>query len=226
MFNILVVEDDAKLNRLFCTVLEKKGYQPVAAFNGEQALNLMNTHYIDLLITDVMMPEMDGFELVRLLRQSGYQLPVLVITAKEQFKDKQTGFTIGVDDYMVKPIDVNEMILRVGALLRRAQIVSERRIVIGQTTLDYDSYTVSIGARDMILPQKEFQLLYKLASYPDKIFTRRQLMDEIWGPDSDTDERTVDVHINRVRERIRGSRDFKIQTVHGLGYKVVKSDEA
>lgn len=224
MFHILVVEDDTKLRSLFCTVLTRNGYLAVPAADGREALELLDSEYIDLIISDVMMPGMSGYELIRTLRGNGYTLPILIITAKESFEDKQEGFLAGTDDYMVKPIDVNEMILRVGALLKRARIATDRRIVCGSTTLNYDALTVTIAGQETLLPQKEFYLLYKLMSYPNKIFTRQQLMDEIWGMDSSSDERTVDVHINRLRERFRSCDDFLIMTVRGLGYKVVKSE--
>lgn len=222
MFNILVVEDDAKLRQLFCTVLTRNGYQALPAVNGEDALDVLDKEYIDLMICDIMMPRMDGFELTRTLRDNNQQLPILMVTARENFADKQQGFLVGIDDYMVKPINVNEMILRVGALLRRAKIISERRIEWGETLLDYDTLTVIQGPESILLPQKEFYLLYKMISYPNKIFTKQQLMDEIWGMDSESDEHTVVVHINRLRERFRESEDFEIVTVRGLGYKAVK----
>lgn len=224
MFHILVVEDDAKLRSLFCTVLNHDGYLTVPASGGREALELLDSEYIDLIISDIMMPGMDGYELIRTLRGNGYSLPILIITAKERFEDKQEGFQAGTDDYMVKPIDVNEMVLRVGALLKRARIATDRRIICGKTTLDYDALTVTVDGEETALPQKEFYLLYKLMSYPNKIFTRQRLMDEIWGMDSTSDERTVDVHINRLRERFRDCDDFLIMTVRGLGYKVVKAE--
>ena len=224
MINILVVEDDIKLNKLFCTVLNRSNYRTFPATDGVEALGILDKEYIDLIVLDIMMPNMDGYELTKILRDAGYDLPILMITAKEDFKDKQKGFNMGIDDYMVKPIDVNEMVLRVDALLRRAQIVNTRKIEIGTTILDYDSLTAIIGDDEFLLPQKEFYLLYKLLSYPNKIFTRQQLMDEIWGMDSETDERTVDVHINRLRDRFKDSLDFKIVTIRGLGYKVVKNN--
>lgn len=181
MFNILVVEDDRKLRNLFCTVLSHSGYCAIPAENGMSALEILDTEYIDLIISDIMMPGMDGYELIETLREHGYTMPILIITAKAQFEDKQRGFWAGTDDYMVKPIDVNEMVLRVGALLKRARISTERKIVCGNTTLDYDALTVRCGKEVSLLPQKEFYLLYKLMAYPNKIFTRRQLMDEIWG---------------------------------------------
>lgn len=224
MFNILVVEDDTKLRKLACTVLRKNGYNPIEAVDGRDALSLLDSNYIDLIISDIMMPNMDGYELTKTLRESSYNLPILMVTAKESFNDKKKGFLVGTDDYMVKPIDVNEMILRVGALLRRAKIVNEREVICGNTTLEYDSLSVYQDDISTIIPQKEFYLLYKLISYPNKIFTRQQLMDEIWGFDSDSDERTVDVHINRLRERFKDCSDFEIITVRGLGYKAVKNN--
>lgn len=224
MFNILVVEDDMKLRNLFCTVLLNNGYCAIPAESGLAALKILDTEYVDLIISDIMMPGMDGYELIETLRGSGYTLPILIITAKERFEDKQRGFLAGTDDYMVKPIDVNEMVLRIGALLKRARISTERKIICGKTVLNYDALTVTFNGEELLLPQKEFYLLYKLMSYPNKIFTRQQLMDEIWGVDSQSDERTVDVHINRLRERFKDCDDFQILTVRGLGYKVVKQE--
>ena len=222
MFTILVVEDDQKLRHLLCTVLERNGYKAIDAQDGIQALDILDKEYIDLIISDIMMPNMDGYDLTEQLREAQFDLPILMVTAKEGFSDKKKGFLIGIDDYMVKPIDVNEMVLRVGALLRRAQIINERKTTFGSTLLDYDTLTVWQGNDSIELPQKEFYLLYKLISYPNKIFTRQQLMDEIWGMESESEERTVDVHINRLRERFKGNPDFEITTVRGLGYKVVK----
>ena len=224
MFNILVVEDDMKLRNLFCTVLLNNGYCAIPAESGLAALKILDTEYVDLIISDIMMPGMDGYELIETLRDSGYTLPILIITAKERFEDKQRGFLAGTDDYMVKPIDVNEMVLRIGALLKRARISTERKIICGKTVLNYDALTVTFNGEELLLPQKEFYLLYKLLSYPNKIFSRQQLMDEIWGVDSQSDERTVDVHINRLRERFKDCDDFQILTVRGLGYKVVKQE--
>ncbi|AOZ94331.1 response regulator transcription factor [Paenibacillus crassostreae] len=224
MFNILVVEDDHKLRQLFCTVLTRNGYHALPAVDGEDALRILDKEFVDLIISDIMMPLMDGYELTKTLRDHNFNLPILIVTARESFTDKQRGFLVGIDDYMVKPIDVNEMILRVGALLRRAKIVSERKIVCGETQFDYDTLTVFQPEGSIVLPQKEFYLLYKLVSYPGKIFTKQQLMDEIWGMDSDSDEHTVVVHINRLRERFKVCSDFEIVTVRGLGYKAVKLD--
>lgn len=225
MFNILVVEDNADMRELFCTVLSNGGYHAIPAADGEAALAAMERTYIDLIVADIMMPHMDGYELTRVLREAGYQLPILIVTAKAQFADMQRAFHTGSDDYMVKPINVNELLLRVEALLRRARISSEKRIVVGDTVLDYDALTVTRGGVESSLPQKEFYLLYKLLSYPNKIFTRQQLMDEIWGMFSETDERTVNTHINRLRDRFADCGDFEIVTVRGLGYKVVKHVE-
>ncbi len=222
MFKILVVEDDAELQQLYCRVLSRNGYLPFGAAFAKEALDIMEHEYIDLIITDVMMPGMDGFEFVKTLRDGDCTLPVLVITAKDSFRDKQIGFLSGVDDYMVKPVDVNEMVLRVGALLRRAKSVSERKQTVGKTTLEYDTLTVYSENSSQTLPQKEFMLLYKLISYPNRIFTRQQIMDDVWGLDSFTDAHTVDVHINRLRDRFRDNPDFEIVTVRGLGYKAVK----
>lgn len=223
MITILVVEDNQQLLQLMCTVLVKNGYHTVIAEDGQSALDLLETEHIDLIISDIMMPGMDGYELTRRLREENNNLPILMVTAKESFKDKQRGFLVGTDDYMVKPIDVNEMVLRVGALLRRAQIVNERKLAFGNIVLDYDSITVFREDECMVLPQKEFYLLYKLIAYPSKIFTRQQLMDEIWGIDSESDVRTVDVHINRLRDRFKEYPEFEIVTVRGLGYKAVRN---
>jgi DNA-binding response OmpR family regulator len=222
MFKILIAEDDRELRQLFSHVLAKNGYGVVGVSNGKEALKEIDAGYFDLIISDIMMPEMDGYELVRTLREADNQTPVLMITAKDAFDAMQLGFISGTDDYMVKPINVNEMILRVGALLRRAQLISERRLIIGTTVLECDSLTVTSRCERMVLPQKEFMLLFKMASYPGKIFTRQQLMDDIWGYDSGTDTHTVDVHIGRLRDRFRDCSDFKIVTMRGVGYKVVK----
>lgn len=224
MFNILVAEDNKDMCELFCTVLADAGYTCMSAGNGIEALQVMEKQYIDMIIADIMMPDMDGYELVRNIRMSGSEIPVLMVTAKDQFEDMQKGFKTGCDDYMVKPVNVKELVLRVEALLRRAKISSEKRIVVGKTILDYDALTVTIHGEETILPQKEFYLLYKLLSYPNKIFTRPQLMDEIWGMFSETDERTVNTHINRLRERFSDCDDFEIVTVRGLGYKAVKHE--
>ena len=221
MFNILVAEDDKDLRELFCSVLNDSGYHAVLAENGEEALRLRDSVQIDLIITDIMMPRMDGLELIRALRETGDTTPVLIITARSAASDMREGFRIGTDDYMVKPINVNEMVWRVEALLRRSQLVSQRKTVIGSTELDCDSLSVRSGDQTWILPQKEFFLLYKLLTSPGRIFTRHQIMDDIWGPDSDADTHTLEVHISRLRERFRDVSDFEIVTVRGLGYKGV-----
>ena len=225
MFNILVVEDDLHTRKLLEDVLLDERYKPVLAEDAREALDILDHRHIDLMITDIMMPGMDGYNLTQMLRDAGYDFPILMMTAKETIKDKRKGFLVGTDDYMVKPVDEEELILRVKALLRRAKIVSERKIVIGKVSLNYDSLTVSRESERFTLPQKEFMLLYKLLSYPDTIFTRIQLMDEIWGYDSQTDDHTVSVHIGRLRERFGGWPEFDIVTVRGLGYKAVKNDE-
>lgn len=225
MANILVVEDDAKLNKLFCSVLERHYFVTFSAMNGLQAIDILEREHIDLMITDLMMPEMDGFELVEQIRIMDSTMPILMITAKDTYEDMEKGFSKGTDDYMIKPVDINEMILRVKALLRRAQIVAEQEITIGNTCLRRTSLTITMDDKESLLPQKEFELLFKLASNPNKIYTRQQLMDEIWGVESDTEERTVDVHVNRLRDKLKHCQDFKIVTIRGLGYKVVVSHE-
>ena len=225
MFNILAVEDDFNTRKLMEAVLLEERYNAILASNAQEALDILESQHIDLMITDIMMPGMDGYTLTEQLREAGYDFPILMVTAKETIKDKRRGFIVGTDDYMVKPVDDEELILRIKALLRRAKIVNERKINIGKVTLNYDSLTVSRETERATLPQKEFMLLYKLLSYPDVIFTRMQLMDEIWGYDSQTDEHTVSVHIGRLREKFDSWPEFDIVTVRGLGYKAVKNYE-
>lgn len=222
MFQILVIEDDPSTRKLMYTVLEQNGYQVSLAKNGQDGLELLDEKHIDLIILDIMMPVMDGYEFTKLLRDEKWMIPILMVTAKESLEDKKKGFIVGTDDYMVKPVDEEELLLRIAALLRRSQISNERKLHIGATVLDYNSFTITKDGVVYELPNKEFLLLYKLLSYPNKIFTRRQLMDELWDMDSNTDERTVDVHINRLRDRFRTNSDFEIVTVRGLGYKAVK----
>ena len=223
MVKILIAEDDRELRCLFSKVLSKHGYTVVEVGDGKEALELLSKDYFDLIISDIMMPIMDGYELVRRLREQNITTPVLMITAKDAFDDMSLGFSYGSDDYMVKPVNVNEMVLRAGALIRRAKMMNERRQTLGQTVLEHDSLTVITEKESLTLPQKEFMLLYKMASYPGKIFTRQQLMDEVWGYECDiTDTHTVDVHIGRLRDRFRDNKDFKIVTIRGVGYKVVK----
>ena len=223
MFQILVVDDDKNTRTLMKLVLEGDNYSVLTACNGEDALAVMDSSHVDLVVLDVMMPEMDGYQLIRALRESNNNLPILMVSAKQLPADKKQAFLVGTDDYMTKPVDEEEMLLRIKALLRRARIVSERRIVIGDVVLDYDAMTVSRGKEIQQLPQKEFLLLYKLLSYPGKIFTRIQLMDEIWGMDSETGWETVTVHIGRLRKRFEGWPEFEILSVRGLGYKAVKT---
>lgn len=225
MFNFLIVEDDVNTSRYMQAVLKMNGYQTHLANNGEEALKVMETQHIDLIITDVMMPQLDGYQFVDTLRQANSEIPILMVTAKLEPADKRHGFLVGTDDYMTKPVDEEEMLLRIKALLRRSKIVSERKIIIGDVTIDYDSLTVKRGEDVQELPPKEFYLLYKLLSYPQKIFTRFQLMDEIWGMDSEAIDTTVNVHINRLRKRFEAFREFEIVTVRGLGYKAVKHEK-
>lgn len=225
MFNILIVEDDFNTRKLIEATLLDEKYIPLLAANGQEAMVIIDHQHVDLMITDLMMPELDGYNLTEQLREAGYDFPILMMTAKGAIRDKRKGFLVGTDDYMVKPVDEEELILRVKALLRRAKIVSERKITIGRVSLHYDSLTVSRESERIILPQKEFLLLYKLLSYPGTVFTRMQLMDEIWGYDSQTDEHTLSVHISRLRERFGDWTEFDIVTVRGLGYRAVKNDE-
>ena len=224
MFQILVVDDDRNTRLLLRAVLQAENYTVFTAENGEDALQVMDREHIDLVVLDVMMPKMDGYEFTRILRQTDNNLPILMVSARQMPADKRQGFLVGTDDYITKPIDEVEMLLRIKALLRRARIASERRIVLGEVVLDYDSFTVSRPGQVQELPQKEFLLLYKLLSYPGKIFTRIQLMDEIWGAESDTGWETVTVHIGRLRKRFESWPEFEIVSVRGLGYKAVKNE--
>ena len=224
MLKILIAEDDRELRRLFAHVLIKNGYTVKEVGDGKEALDAIYTEYFDLIISDIMMPVMDGYEFVHLLRESGNTTPILMITAKDAFDDMRQGFALGTDDYMVKPINVNEMVIRVQALLRRAQMINERKITIGGTILECDTFSVTSDEKSILLPQKEFMLLYKMASFPSRIFTRQQLMDDVWGYDTESDTHTVDVHIGRLRERFKENKDFEIVTIRGVGYKVVKNE--
>lgn len=226
MFNILVVEDNVELRELFCVALYNGGYNAIHASDGIEALEIMEHQYIDLLVTDIMMPNLDGYEFVERLRMVGYDVPILVVSAKSAIIDKEKAFQLEVDDYMVKPINVNEMVWRVEALLRRVKATKDKEYSIGNTTLYYDSLTVREKDKEFNLPQKEFFLLYKLATSIGKIFTRQQLFDEIWGFDSETDLHTLDVHIARLREKFKDNIDFKIVTIRGLGYKVIRNENA
>lgn len=221
MFNVLVVDDDKNTRSLMQAVLGKD-YNVFTAENGNAALAIMDEQYVDLVVVDIMMPGLDGYGFTSALRESDSEIPILMVSAKQLPDDRKEGFRMGIDDFMSKPIDNEELLLHVKALLRRARIVSEHKITVGNVVLDYDSFTVSRTGETMELPQKEFLLLYKLLSYPDKIFTRIQLMDEIWGMNCDTGWETLTVHINRLRKRFEEWNEFEIVSVRGLGYKAVK----
>lgn len=222
MFHILVADDDKNTRKLIGAVLEAEGYTVSMAADGQEALDILDRQHIDLVVLDIMMPRMDGYEFTRTLREAQSNLPILMVSAKQLPEERHQGFIVGTDDYITKPIDVEEMLLRIKALLRRAMIATERKLTLGDVKLDYDALTVSRGSETEVLPQKEFLLLYKLLSYPGKIFTRIQLMDEIWGASSDTGWETVTVHVGRLRKRFEGWPEFEIQSVRGLGYKAVK----
>ncbi|MBA4347551.1 MAG: DNA-binding response regulator [Clostridiales bacterium] len=222
MFQILVVEDDTNARKLMKAVLERAEYSVLVAVNGEDALAVMDASHVDLILLDIMMPGMDGYTFTNELRRAGNTTPILMVTAKQLPTDKRHGFLVGTDDYMTKPVDTEEMLLRIKALLRRSRIISERKLTIGAVELDYDALTVTRGEDHQSLPQKEFYLLYKLLSFPDKIFTRIQLMDEIWGMESESGDTTVNVHINRLRRRFECYPEFDLVSVRGLGYKAVK----
>lgn len=225
MFQILVVEDNENLLMLMRARLEQAGYKVLPAQNGQEALEVLAERHVDLIISDLMMPRMDGFEFLESLRAANFNLPVLIVTAKEGFADKERGFRLGSDDYMVKPIDMNELILRIAALLRRAKIANEHKIAIGPIVLDYNTLSIKGPDLELELPKKEFLLLFKLLSYPKRIFTREQLITEIWGPDADVDERTVDSHIKKLRKKLEDRPEFRIITIRGLGYKAEKAYE-
>ncbi len=222
MVQILVVDDDKNTRIYFQAVLEKSGYTVTVAQNGEEALEAMDKAHIDLVVLDIMMPQMDGYEFTKTLRTCDNNLPILMVSAKQLPADKNRGFAVGTDDYMTKPVDQEEFLHRIKALLRRAKIANDRKMVVGEIVLDYDCLTVTKGDQTQELPQKEFMLLYKLLSYPGKIFTRIQLMDEIWGAESETGWETVTVHVGRLRKRFEGWSEFEIVSVRGLGYKAVK----
>lgn len=225
MINILVVEDDKHTRKLLETILKREGYSVLKAEDGVIAMEVLENNHVDLIIIDIMMPNMDGYEFAKELRDAECMIPILMATAKQLPEDKKRGFIVGTDDYMTKPIDTEEMLLRIKALLRRSQIASARKLTIGKVTLDYDTLTVSREDEKQTLPQKEFYLLYKLLSYPDRIFTRIQLMDEIWGMETESGDTTVNVHINRLRKRFDSYPEFEIISVRGLGYKAVKKSE-
>ena len=221
MFNVLVVEDDKNLRKLITTYLQRNKYNTYEATNGEEALNVLDQSYIDLIVSDIMMPKMDGYELIKSLREAKYDVPILIITAKSEIEDKKEGFLLGADDYMVKPIDIEEMLLRIQVLLRRSKSASEKKIQIGDLLLNYNQLSVIKKDKVYNLAQKEFYLLYKLLSTPNTIFTRQELIEEVWGLESDSDYRTVDVHIKRIREKMKDVDEFEIVTIRGIGYKAI-----
>ena len=221
MFNILVVEDDKNLRKLITTYLQRNKYNTYEATNGEEALNVLDQSYIDLIVSDIMMHKMDGYELIKSLREAKYDVPILIITAKSEIEDKKEGFLLGADDYMVKPIDIEEMLLRIQVLLRRSKSASEKKIQIGDLLLNYNQLSVIKKDKVYNLAQKEFYLLYKLLSTPNTIFTRQELIEEVWGLESDSDYRTVDVHIKRIREKMKDVEEFEIVTIRGIGYKAI-----
>lgn len=222
MFHILVIDDDKNTRLFLRATLENNGYTVTTASNGKEALELLGKEHVDLAVVDIMMPAMDGYEFTATLRECDNNLPIFMISAKQLPADKHKGFDAGIDDYMSKPIEQEEFLCRIKALLRRAKITSERKIKIGDVVLDYDSLTVTKGGCTQELPQKEFLLIYKLLSFPGKIFTRIQLMDEIWGMESEAGWETVTVHIARLRKRFEGWEEFEIESIRGLGYKAVK----
>ena len=222
MFRILIVDDDKNIRYVMKEILESNGYVAIGAADGAEALSVLEREHIDLAVVDIMMPKVNGYELTREIRSFNPDFPILMVSAKQLPEDRKRGFLAGIDDYMAKPIDADEFLLHVKALLRRFKIVNERKIKVGEVVLDYDSYTVTGHGEVQELPQKEFQLLYKLLSYPGKIFTRIQLMDEIWGVECETNPETVTVHIGRLRKRFDGWEEFEIENIRGLGYKAVK----
>lgn len=221
MFKILVVEDDKELNKTVCSFLNNSGYEAMGCLNANDAYNAMYENMFDLIVSDIMMPEIDGFEFARTVRELNEDIPILFMTARDDIASKQRGFRIGVDDYMVKPIDLDELFLRIGALLRRAKIASSRKLEVGNFVMDADEHTAYLGDEEISLTNREFSILYKLLSYPKKTFTRQQLMDEFWDADSDTAPRAVDVYMTKLRSKLADCEAFEIKTVHGLGYKAV-----
>lgn len=225
MIKLILVEDDVKLNHLIKTILERNNYEVDAVYNPVQALECMEKNAYSLIISDIMMPEIDGFEFARIIRQTDKDIPILFITAKDEFEDKKKSYALGVDDYMVKPIDINELVLRVGALLKRAKMNTERKINVGNTILDFDSLSVCYKDKEVVLPLKEFKILFKLLSFPNRIFTRSQIMNDCWGIYSESLDRTIDVHITHIRDKFEDNNDFSIVTIRGLGYKAVINNE-
>ncbi len=221
MFQILVVEDDIDLNRSVCSFLNRHGYKATGCTNADDAYDAMYENMFDAIVSDIMMPGTDGFELAETVRSLNEEIPILFMTARDDFASKQRGYRVGIDDYMVKPVELEEMFLRIGALLRRAKIASSRKLVIGKFAMDVDEHTAYLDGEEISLTRREFNILYKLLSYPKKTFTRTQLMDEFWDADTESSPRTVDVYMTKLRSKLSGCDDFKIATVHGLGYKAV-----
>ncbi|MBE6763485.1 MAG: response regulator transcription factor [Ruminococcaceae bacterium] len=221
MFKILVVEDDKELNKTVCSFLDHSGYEAIGCLNANEAYDALYEHTVDLIVSDIMMPGVDGFAFARTVREQNEDIPILFMTARDDMASKQRGFRIGVDDYMVKPIDLDELFLRIGALLRRAKIAASRKLEIGRFVMDVDEHTAYLGEEEIPLTNREFSILYKLLSYPKKTFTRTQLMDEFWDADTDTAPRAVDVYMTKLRSKLADCDDFEIRTVHGLGYKAV-----
>lgn len=221
MFKILVLEDDKELNRTACAFLNNSGYEAVGCLNANEAYDALYENMIDLIVSDIMMPGVDGFEFAKNVRDVNSEIPILFMTARDDIASKQRGFRIGVDDYMVKPIDLDELFLRIGALLRRAKIAASRKLEIGSFVMDADEHTAYLGEEEISLTSREFSILYKLLSYPKKTFTRTQLMDEFWDADTATAPRAVDVYMTKLRQKLSACEDFEIKTVHGLGYKAV-----
>lgn len=220
MRSILVVEDDKVLNKLICSKLKIDGFKAIPAFDGSEAIDVMDKEFVDLIICDVMMPKINGFELTKILRETNNNLPILMITAKDQLEDIEEGFESGIDDYMIKPINLKKMMLRVNALLRRAKISNDNILNVGQTTLDYETMLATVNGDSIELAPKEFKIIFLLLSNPNKIYTRLDILDQIWGLDSDVDERTIDTHIKKIRKKFENQEDFEISTIRGLGYKI------
>lgn len=224
MFSLLVVEDDENLNKSVCAYLQKRGYSTKGCVNAMDAYDAMYGNQFDLIISDIMMPGIDGFEFAETVRSLNEEVPILFMTAKDDFESKQRGFLTGVDDYLVKPINLEELNLHIGALLRRAKVQQSKKLVIGSLEMDMDERTVMVAGEEIALTQREFNLLFKLLSYPKKTFTRSQLMDEFWDIDSDTTPRAVDVYMTKLRDKFSGCDDFEIATVRGLGYKAIPKE--
>lgn len=221
MFKILVVEDDKDLNQTVCAYLNRNGYEAIGCLSANDAYNEMYGNLFDMIISDIMMPQIDGYEFVKMVREMNQDIPILFMTAREDFESKRKGFGVGIDDYMVKPIDLNELLLRIEALLRRAKIATSHKLSIGSTVLDMEEHSAFVGEEEITLTVREFNIIYKLLSYPKKTFTRSQLMDEFWDVESSSGPRVVDVYMTKLRDKFKECEDFEVVTVHGLGYKAV-----